>query len=193
VTELLDKVSHGKDHQRISDDRLNIRGLSTLIFQAIMEINQVSGFVTSIGAVSPSSIYPFLAGVAAENPSSLLMLYHGTRKPAATAISHVGLVVPGQGNTVGVANGTLYGVGIYTAASPGVPLSYAHDGDLFICLGHMQSGHGWTNPYTDWRVFTDSTLVTPILHFSVERAVLKRNIVIDSVGAVTHFEAPTVN
>jgi hypothetical protein len=157
-----------------------------------MEINQVSGFVTSIKAVSPLSLEPFLAGVAAENPSSLLMLYHGTRKPAATAISHVGLVVPGQDNTVGVANGSAYGVGIYTAASPGVPLSYAHDGDLFICLGHMQSGHGWTNPSSDWRVFTDSTLVTPILHFSVATSWSGRNIMIDSAGVVTHFEAPTV-
>jgi hypothetical protein len=139
------------------------------------------------------SLEPFLAGVAASNPSSLLMLYHGTRKLAATAISHVGLVVPGQGNTVGVVNGTLYGVGIYTAASPGVPLSYAPDGDLFICLGHMRSGHGWTTPLGDWRVFTDSTLVTPILHFSVERTTLRRNIVIDSAGAVTHFQAPIVN
>jgi hypothetical protein len=192
VTQLLDKVSHGKDHERIADDRLNIRGLSMLVFQAIMEINQASGFVTSIKAVSPSSLYPFLAGVAASNPSRLLMLYHGTRKPAATAISHVGLVVPGQGNTVGVANGSAYGVGIYTAASPAIPLSYAHDGDLFICLGHMQSGQGWTNPYVDWRVFADSTLVTPILHFSVARNWSGRNIVIDSAGVVTHFEVPVV-
>jgi hypothetical protein len=195
VTQLLDKVTHGKDHERIADHRLDIRGLATLIFQAIMEINQTSGFVTSIAAVSPLSLEPFLAGVEAENPSNLLMLYHGTRKPAATAISHVGLVVPGQGNTVGVANGSAYGVGIYTAATPATPLTFAHDGDLFICLGHMRSGYepGWSMPHMDWRVFTDSSLVTPILHFSVNRGSHERNIIVDHGGAVTSFQAPTVS
>jgi hypothetical protein len=107
--------------------------------------------------------FPRANPIATNAGSDVRIVYHGTRQESAEAIAEIGLVVPGQGNGVTVANGSSYGVGIYTAESCETPVGYAFQGDLFVCLGNVTKTRGCTNPLGDWRIFTDRELVTPII------------------------------
>jgi len=62
-----------------------------------------------------------------ELQGDLCPAWHGTDEKNLDSIYTQGLVVPGRGNSVRVANGSAYGLGIYTAKSfnPSLSLSYA--------------------------------------------------------------------
>jgi len=67
----------------------------------------------------------------------LVPAFHGTKEENLPSIYAQGLAIPGQGNSIRVANGSAYGLGIYTAifSNPGLSLSYARGSRqrLLVC------------------------------------------------------------
>ena len=64
-----------------------------------------------------------------------VLLYHGTANKNVSSIIDKGLRVPHTGSKpIGVANGSAYGVGIYTATSPATSRYYS-EGLIFVCAG----------------------------------------------------------
>mmetsp|Transcript_77475 Transcript_77475/g.239182 ORF Transcript_77475/g.239182 Transcript_77475/m.239182 type:complete len:513 (-) Transcript_77475:8-1546(-) len=93
-----------------------------------------SHMVASSGAVSlraaPLNLEvgeAFMRACQGELHGQLRPAYHGTATRNLTSIYKIGLVIPGQGNDLKVANGSAYGLGIYTAevSSPALSLGYA--------------------------------------------------------------------
>jgi hypothetical protein len=167
-----DVVNSRSDHSSKAAGRAT-HALVGLALQAILEVNQVSACankVTRVSFIAPTSAWPFLERIrlVTNANSNVRIVYHGTQEASAEAIAKIGLVVPGQGNGVTVANGCAYGVGIYTAESCETPVGYAYQGDLFVCLGNVKNV-GCTNPMADWRIFTDRELVTPIIRLKFTR------------------------
>jgi len=63
-----------------------------------------------------------------------LMCYHGTRLANHDNIVAQGLVVPGRGNRIAVANGSVHGLGIYLAIKPSLSMGYTQgENTMFAC------------------------------------------------------------
>jgi len=79
----------------------------------------------------------FLEACRGEPQDNLVAAYHGTRDANLSSIYANGLVIPGKGNSVKVANGSAHGLGIYTAvaSNPSLSLGYARDTQkrLLVC------------------------------------------------------------
>ena len=62
-----------------------------------------------------------------------------------------------------VANGSAYGLGIYTSESLSTPMSFAGSTEsLFVCLG-VSDGSGVKNACNGFFVFSEDWLVAPVL------------------------------
>jgi len=72
-----------------------------------------------------------------ELQGELVPAFHGTNENNLGSIYAQGLIIPGRGNSVRVANGCVYGLGIYTAnaSNPGLSRSYARGSyqPLLVC------------------------------------------------------------
>jgi len=72
-----------------------------------------------------------------ELQGELVPAFHGTNEANLGSIYAQGLVIPGQGNNIRVANGSAHGLGIYTAvvSNPGLSRSYARGSyqPLLVC------------------------------------------------------------
>lgn len=99
-----------------------------------------------------------------------MLLFHGTRAPCVRNILRLGLIVPGT-HGVRILNGSVHGVGIYTATSPSVSYGYTCErGFMFICVGAVDpSDPRVTRPRDDYCVFQSAGLVTPVwlVHFCI--------------------------
>eukprot|EP01059_Diplonema_ambulator_P011074 TRINITY_DN21042_c0_g1_i1.p1 TRINITY_DN21042_c0_g1~~TRINITY_DN21042_c0_g1_i1.p1 ORF type:complete len:433 (+),score=95.66 TRINITY_DN21042_c0_g1_i1:72-1370(+) len=92
-----------------------------------------------------------------------VMLFHGTDRTNLGGIVKEGLKIPGKGNAVRVANGSAYGVGIYTGAYPSVSIPYSRGSPyVFVCAG-LISGRFSTSVRQpgSMMVFYDEALVLP--------------------------------
>ena len=75
-----------------------------------------------------------LAATRGAGNEGVRIAFHGTRKRFERGIEDAGLVVPGASAGVTVANGALYGVGIYLSGDPNVTVHYAGPGGvIFMC------------------------------------------------------------
>jgi hypothetical protein len=136
----------------------------SLLLRVIFDLSQAQCVVESVEIICPRSLGPALKALRSRQAT---LLYHGTRPIAVGPISRIGLVVPGLGNDVKVANGSAHGVGIYTATTPHTPVGYAHEGDMFVCVG-ANSGPS-VQVVGEYRVYSDASIVTPFLKLKVRR------------------------
>jgi hypothetical protein len=89
--------------------------------------------------VGPEVQQRFLCACAGQEKISgqLRPAFHGTRHQNIPSILKNGLLIPGQGNSLRVVNGSVHGVGIYTGQLGycGASLShgFSHGGPMFIC------------------------------------------------------------
>lgn len=88
----------------------------------------------------------FRSACAGEPLGTVVPAFHGTHKNNLDSIYANGLLIPGQGNGVRVANGSVHGLGIYTASmsSSSLPRGYARGEDppVLIC-GVLDSSNNW--------------------------------------------------
>ena len=88
-------------------------------------------------AVAPKVQERFVADAAsfgdgALDVARLRPVWHGTPARNIRGISRKGLCVPGGASGVPVANGQVYGRGVYTATTPTTPRYYAQDGHMLL-------------------------------------------------------------
>jgi len=106
-----------------------------------------------------------------------MMVFHGTSAFNIQGIIEDGLQVPGTFAGVKVANGSAYGVGIYTAASP--QLGYArdfnyHEGEvsqMFCCAGISHGAQ--TKQVSGFTIFFEASLVLPCFLVTFRREAAK--------------------
>jgi hypothetical protein len=123
----------------------------------------------------PSASYelaPLAGGVlerfarrAAHLSASPSLAFHGTPSANIPSILERGLLVPGNGNDVRVANGSAYGVGIYTAQQPGASLGYCKGSSQMLALGVLDLASGGQEVLRrvgNVTVFFDEAHVVPI-------------------------------
>jgi hypothetical protein len=169
------------------------REAAALVLKIIADVNTTGAYVESIKFVHPPVLRTVINNV---THSKVKMLYHGTTTSrAAKAIAAIGLVVPGQGNNVKVANGSAFGVGIYTADTPATPVGYARDGDLFVCVGLTQRSTSVTATPQGWYVFAERELVAPFLHLRISRSFPPRanfDVSMIPYSGLPSFSAPVV-
>lgn len=91
--------------------------------------------VISPAPISASVRSRLMQRYSSESPAQLVLGYHGTRPENYPSIFARGLLIPGKGNGVSVANGSAYGIGIYTAAAGQAPMSkcYSRCDGMLVC------------------------------------------------------------
>ena len=105
-------------------------------------------------------------------PPDQIWVFHGTKTSGdVEAICSGGFKVGGQG--VGVANGSAYGKGVYTATGPGTPMGYGQSSrSVILCkalpgtTGPQGVGDSW-KPCNDWVIFREAAQLLPkyVVHF----------------------------
>ena len=114
-------------------------------------------------AVAPSVQRRFAADAAlhsgAVDAADLRPVWHGTPARNIQGIARMGLCVPGGRSGVPVANGQVYGRGVYTATTPETPRWYAPDGHMLLAAvvddtaaPRMRAGAERPRPMTTRRV-----------------------------------------
>jgi len=88
------------------------------------------------------------------------VVYHGTRVSNIPSIVRKGLLVPGFKSGIPVANGSAYGVGIYTSTDVSVSLSYVRDGSKVLICAILNDVSGVSN-HGSILVVKDSSYVLP--------------------------------
>ena len=122
--------------------------------------------ITSIANVAPPAAAALFLSEWQRLPnSSVVRVFHGTAGSFVPAICSMGLVVPGaRGCTV--ANGSAYGVGIYTARAPDVSIAYTKGSEvMFVCVGLVDASlesAGRVRTPASYCVFFESALVVPV-------------------------------
>eukprot|EP00742_Colponemidia_sp_Colp-10_P017395 GILJ01020002.1.p1 GENE.GILJ01020002.1~~GILJ01020002.1.p1 ORF type:complete len:364 (+),score=54.08 GILJ01020002.1:39-1094(+) len=105
-----------------------------------------------------------------------MILYHGTDPRNIPSIVEKGLLVPGTHRSVAESNGSVYGVGIYTAFKPSTPAEFCRmrfpgrlSNEMFVCVGLVSNTHPDTIRVVNNRkgeriyvVYFDSQLVVPL-------------------------------
>jgi hypothetical protein len=134
--------------------------VKAVLMHIILKLNSAGIAVNAMTFLQPATLRGVVNAIDTSRNESILV-FHGTRPEAVGAISRVGLVVPGEGNKVKVANGSAFGVGIYTDTDPQTPFGFASRGDLFVCIGRKDPG---SPRYT---IFASSKDVAPFLHLRV--------------------------
>lgn len=133
-------------------------------------------FLYYMSVAVPPRIKAFLATwrerAATHRPT---LLFHGTNSKNIVSIVRNGLIVPGS-HGVTVANGSVHGVGIYTAKCPMTSTGYCNDrsnsscyyrrsGEMFACLGLVSNNDSVNVRVTaggGYCVFFDASFVVPI-------------------------------
>mmetsp|Transcript_20504 Transcript_20504/g.33294 ORF Transcript_20504/g.33294 Transcript_20504/m.33294 type:complete len:157 (-) Transcript_20504:94-564(-) len=97
-----------------------------------------------------------------------IWVFHGTDEKNIVPIMTGGFKIGGQ--NIAVANGTVYGQGVYCATGPDTPMSYG-GGKVVILAEALPGKHGnnstqtvnsWTPPSKkDWMIFRESCQLTP--------------------------------
>jgi hypothetical protein len=108
----------------------------------------------------------FVAKWRSHDPSVVpIVLFHGTRLVNMLPIAEKGLIIPGACG-VRVANGSAFGVGIYTARDPGYSRSYSSDSRMiFACVGLVGPKVTCSLETPSICVFFDTDAVVPVLLF----------------------------
>jgi hypothetical protein len=169
---------------------------AALIMRILQDLAACNVLATSIEFICPKLVHNVLDNAA---KGACRLVYHGTgTNQAAKAIAKVGLVIPGEGNNVKVANGTAHGVGIYTADTPSTPCGYARQGDLFACVGVTGAGPTLvTAASLGWFIFRRRDLVAPFLHIRISKdgmysPTAKVNFAVSAHGEISNFIAPWI-
>jgi hypothetical protein len=94
-----------------------------------------TGAMISPAPISASVRSQLMQRYSSESPAQLVLGYHGTRRENYPSIFARGLLIPGKGNGVPVANGSAYGRGIYTAAAGQAQMSktYSRCDGMLVC------------------------------------------------------------
>ena len=100
---------------------------------------------TIVTSITPLKVAPrvearFQKDAGSMKASALRPVWHGTPKRNIAGIANKGLCVPGGRSGVPVANGQVYGRGVYTATTPLTPSWYAHDGHMLLAAVVDDSG-----------------------------------------------------
>eukprot|EP01064_Diplonema_japonicum_P018757 TRINITY_DN27443_c0_g1_i1.p1 TRINITY_DN27443_c0_g1~~TRINITY_DN27443_c0_g1_i1.p1 ORF type:complete len:454 (+),score=110.88 TRINITY_DN27443_c0_g1_i1:42-1364(+) len=92
-----------------------------------------------------------------------VMLFHGTAAHNIKPIIETGLRIPGKGNKIAVANGSAFGVGIYTGTGPQISDNYTRGcGYMFVCAGLIGGVYSTSVKQPGGAcVFFDASLVLP--------------------------------
>ena len=111
-------------------------------------------------------------------PSKEIWVFHGTAPKNIPLIMEGGFKVGGKAPGVGVANGTVYGNGVYSAKGPGTPMCYSKSGGgkAVILARALQGNIGpqgspssdcW-EPKGDWAIFRDGSQLLPlyVVHYT---------------------------
>jgi hypothetical protein len=91
-------------------------------------------------------------------------VFHGTRLENHASIFEHGLLVPNQADnpvSVGVANGSAYGVGIYTATTAATSCGYARNGARVLVCGALEIGESF-KVANGFRIFFNKAHVVPL-------------------------------
>ena len=105
------------------------------------------------------------------NERDEIWVFHGTDMASMKKIIIEGFKVGGV--DVNIANGALYGEGVYTATGPSTPMSYSPDSNTVILakalpgrIGGWYDGDCWV-PKDDWKVFRTGSPLLPcyIVHY----------------------------
>ena len=99
-----------------------------------------------------------------------MWVFHGSAQRNILPIMTGGFKIGGQ--DIGVANGSVYGQGVYTAIGPNTPMQYAGGNQVVLALalpgaeGAQGVGDSW-RPHQDWCIFKTKVQVLPryVLHF----------------------------
>ena len=109
---------------------------------------------------------------AAKKPAQEVVVFHGTSSSNVSKIMLDGFRVGGS-DGVPVANGSAYGVGVYTAVGPNTPMNYSRGSPQVILsyaltgeVGSAQSGDSW-RPNGDWHIFRHGNQLKPkwVVHY----------------------------
>jgi len=94
-----------------------------------------TGAMISPAPISASVRSQLMQRYSSESPAQLVLGYHGTRRENYPSIFARGLLIPGKGKGVSVANGSCYGRGIYTAAAGQAQMSktYSRRDGMLVC------------------------------------------------------------
>jgi hypothetical protein len=104
-------------------------------------------------------------------------VFHGTSDVNIDSIMTTGFKVGGRDPGVPVANGSSYGVGVYTATGPATPMTYSRRGNKVILAralkgtgGAQGVGDSW-EPQADWIVFKDGKQLLPVyvIHYTTSK------------------------
>jgi hypothetical protein len=169
---------------------------AALVMRVLQDLAACNVLATSMEFICPKVVDTVLDNAAGR---ACTLVYHGTgTNRAAKAIAKVGLVIPGEGNSVKVANGTAHGVGIYTADTPSTPCGYARQGDLFACVGVTGAGPTLVMAASaGWFIFRRRELVAPFLHIRISKDTVYSptptvNFAVDADGQISNFIAPRI-
>ena len=105
-----------------------------------------------------------------EGSNKLLMAFHGTHQKSLPSIYNDGLLVPGLGNVIKVANGSAYGCGIYAARSDSASTSWGYSRGnmqpMLICAA-LDGPKGIVRHGGNFMVFFQNHRVVPLFEASV--------------------------
>lgn len=105
-----------------------------------------------------------------EGSNKLLMAFHGTHQKSLPSIYNDGLLVPGLGNVIKVANGSAYGCGIYAARSDSASTSWGYSRGnmqpMLICAA-LDGPTGIVRHGGNFMVFFQNHRVVPLFEASV--------------------------
>eukprot|EP01090_Pellita_catalonica_P021106 TRINITY_DN7813_c0_g1_i1.p1 TRINITY_DN7813_c0_g1~~TRINITY_DN7813_c0_g1_i1.p1 ORF type:complete len:352 (-),score=70.39 TRINITY_DN7813_c0_g1_i1:193-1248(-) len=65
--------------------------------------------------------------------STPVLMFHGTKSENLDSIQQEGLLIPGDGNSIKIANGAAHGKGIYVAKDARLSMSFSDCGQIFAC------------------------------------------------------------
>ena len=105
----------------------------------------------------------------AGKPTKQIWVFHGTpKKSVVPLIMTGGFEIGGIGVGVGIANGYVYGHGVYAATGPDTPMGYAgNSGQVILArafpgtIGGQERSDSWI-PRDDWYVFSTKEQLLPV-------------------------------
>jgi hypothetical protein len=143
-------------------------GLSTFLLTILSAVANEPGYcLTTVTPIAPNTLAA-LHDYAHRSRARLRVVFHGTRAEAVAPIVEKGLLVPRpEINGVSVANGSAYGIGVYSAESLSTPVNFSRgSNNVFACLA-IASGSGVNSPGNGFHIFGEDHLIVPMLKMSV--------------------------
>lgn len=95
----------------------------------------LKGQTLSLAPLAPEVQERFLAACGSHRMSKIVPAFHGTQPSKHESIFSRGLLVPGDGNEIRVANGSAHGNGVYVAKlnNPWLSVGFARSNQMMVC------------------------------------------------------------